>query len=168
MANKTIVTAEPGRQELFITREFEAPRELVFKAHIDPELYIQWVGPRELTMQIDKWEPYEGGSYKFTHSRGDHEYAFFGVNHEVLANERIIGTFEFDGLPERGHVILGTTRFEELPDGRSRVVHQSVFQAVADRDGMIKAGMERGATEGYEKLDALLAEQEQSSGSAAG
>jgi uncharacterized protein YndB with AHSA1/START domain len=157
MANKTTVTAEPGKQELFITREFDAPRELLFKAHIDPELYIQWVGPRDLTMTINKWEPREGGSYKFTHERNGHKYAFFGVNHEVLAPERIIGTFEFDGLPERGHVILGTTRFEELPNGRSRIVHQSVFQSVADRDGMIQSGMERGVDEGYEKLDDLLA-----------
>ena len=157
MANKTTVTAEPGIQELFIIREFDAPRELVFKAYTDPDLYIQWVGPNDLTMTIDKWECYEGGSYKFTHERNGHKYAFFGVNHEVLAPERIIGTFEFDGLPERGHVILGTTRFEDLGSGRSRIVHQSVFQSVQDRDGMIQSGMERGVTEGYEKLDKILA-----------
>jgi uncharacterized protein YndB with AHSA1/START domain len=164
MANKTEVKAEPGKQELFIIREFDAPRELVFNAHIDPEIYVKWVGPRDLTMTIEKWEPRAGGSYHFTHERGGHKYAFFGVTHEVLEPERIIGTFEFDGLPERGHVILGTTRFEELPGGRSRLVHQSVFQSVADRDGMIQSGMERGVTEGYEKLDDILAK----SGSAAG
>jgi uncharacterized protein YndB with AHSA1/START domain len=157
MSNKTNVTAEPGRQELFITREFDAPRELVFKAYTDPDLYIQWVGPHGMTMDIEKWECYEGGSYRFTHERDGHKYAFFGVNHEVQEPERIIGTFEFDGLPERGHVILGTTKFEELPGGRSRVVHQSVFQSVNDRDGMIRSGMERGVTDGYEKLDQLLA-----------
>ena len=158
MANKTVVTAEPGKQELFITREFDAPRELLFKAHTDPDLYIQWVGPKDMKMTIEKWECYEGGSYKFTHERDGHKYAFFGVNHEIAAPERIIGTFEFDGLPERGHVILGTTKFEELSGGRSRVVHQSVFQSVNDRDGMIQSGMERGVNDGYEKLDALLAE----------
>ena len=156
MANKTEVKAEPGKQELFIIREFDAPRELVFNAHIDPEIYVKWVGPRDLTMTIEKWEPRAGGSYHFTHERGGHKYAFFGVSHEVLEPERIIGTFEFDGLPERGHVILGTTRFEELPGGRSRLVHQSVFQSVADRDGMIQSGMERGVTDGYEKLDEIL------------
>jgi len=158
MANKTVVTAEPGKQELFITREFDAPRELLFKAHTDPDLYIKWVGPKDMTMTIEKWECYEGGSYKFTHERGGHKYAFFGVNHEIAAPERIIGTFEFDGLPERGHVILGTTKFEDLPGGRSRIVHQSVFQSVADRDGMIQSGMESGVNDGYEKLDELLAE----------
>lgn len=156
MANKTTVTAEPNKQELFITREFDAPRHLVFKAHTDPDLYVQWVGPIDLTMTIQKWECHEGGAYKFTHERDGHKYAFFGVNHEVLENERIIGTFEFDGLPERGHVIMGKTSFEELPNGRSRVVHQSVFFSVADRDGMVQSGMERGVAEGYEKLDALL------------
>jgi len=154
---KTIVTAEPGKQELFITREFDAPRELLFKAHIDPNIYIQWVGPYGMTMTIEKWEPYEGGSYKFTHERDGHKYAFVGVYHEILLNERIIGTFEFDGLPERGHVIMGKTTFEDLPNGRSRLVHQSVFFSVADRDGMVQSGMERGVSDGYEKLDGILA-----------
>jgi uncharacterized protein YndB with AHSA1/START domain len=166
MANKTVVTAEPGKQELFITREFDAPRELVFKAHTDPDLYIQWVGPNGMTMKIDKWEPHDGGSYKFTHERDGHEYAFFGVNHEIHAPERIIGTFEFDGLPERGHVILGKTLFEELPGARCRVVHQSVFMSSADRDGMIQSGMERGVAEGYEKLDDLLEKEKSTSATA--
>jgi uncharacterized protein YndB with AHSA1/START domain len=129
----------------------------VFRAHVDPEIYVKWCGPCDLTMKIEKWEPRDGGSYKFTHQRGDHTYAFLGVYHEIVEPERIIGTFEFDGLPERGHVILGTTKFEELPNGRSRLVHQSVFQSVEDRDGMIASGMERGVDEGYGKLDSLLA-----------
>ncbi len=157
MANKTVVTAEPNKQELFITREFDAPRELLFKAHIDPEIYVQWVGPNDLEMSIQKLDAFDGGTYEFTHTRDGHSYRFFGSYHEVLNNERIIGTFEFDGLPERGHVIMGKTTFEELPNGRSRLVHQSVFFSVSDRDGMVQSGMERGVTEGYEKLDALFA-----------
>ena len=156
MASQTVVTAEEGKQELFIFREFEAPREFVFRAYTDPDLYVQWVGPNDLTMTIEEWDCRDGGSYRFTHERGGHKYAFFGVNHEVLAPERLIGTFEFDGLPERGHVILGTTKFEDLGNGRSRIVHQSVFQSVTDRDGMIQSGMERGVREGYKKLDDLL------------
>jgi len=166
MANKTVVTAEPGKQELFITREFDAPRELVFRAHVDPELYVQWVGPRDLTMTIQKFEMVDGGSYKYTHERDGHKYAFFGVAHEVKAPERIIGTFEFDGLPERGHVIMGKTVFEELPNNRSRVVHQSVFFSVQDRDGMVQSGMERGVAEGYEKLDVLLEQESAESANA--
>ena len=159
MANKTTVTAEPGKQELFITREFDAPRDLVFKAHVDPKLYIQWVGPKDLTMTIQKFDMVDGGSYKYTHEREGNKYAFFGVSHEIHPPDRIIGTFEFDGLPERGHVIMGKNVFEELPNDRCRVVHQSVFFSVSDRDGMVQSGMESGVTEGYHKLDALLTKQ---------
>ena len=157
MTNKTAITAEPGKQELFIIREFEAPRELVFKAYTNPELYAQWVGPDDLTMTVEHMNAVNGGSYRFVHERGGHKYAFHGVYHEVLTPERIIGTFEFDGLPEAGHVIMGTTKFEDLGGGRSRLVHQSVFQSVQDRDGMVQSGMERGVVEGYDKLDSLLA-----------
>ena len=169
MANKTTITAEPGKQELFITREFDASRELVFKAHTDPELYVKWVGPRELTMSLETFEPRAGGSYRYTHKdRDGNEYAFHGVNHEVLAPERIISTFEFEGLPEKGHVVLETARFEALPGGRTGLTVQSVFQSVADRDGMIQAGMERGVNEGYERLDALLEKKAEKKRDAAG
>ena len=99
MANTTVVTAEPGKQELFITREFDAPRELVFRAHTDPGIYVKWIGPYGMTMTIEKWEMRDGGSYKYTHERGGHTYAFFGVNHEALEPERIIGTFELTACP---------------------------------------------------------------------
>jgi uncharacterized protein YndB with AHSA1/START domain len=156
--NQTKIVAEPGKQELTITREFDAPRELVFKAHTDPEMYVQWLGPRSLTMRFTKFEPRDGGSYRFVHTDSDgSEYAFHGVYHEVLAPERIIGTFEFEGLPEKGHVILQTARFEALPGNRTRLTGQAVYQSVEDRDGMIQSGMEMGVNEGYEKLDELLA-----------
>lgn len=157
MKNNTDIIAEPRHQELFIRREFDAPRELVFLAHSDPEIYAKWVGPHRMKMTIEKWEFRDGGSYHFTHERDGNTYAFFGVYHEICRPERIIGTFEFDGLPERGHVILGITEFEELPGQRCRLVHQSVFRPVADRDGMIASGMEGGVSDGYEKLDQWLA-----------
>ena len=156
MPNKTEIKAELGQQELFIIREFDAPRELLFRAYTEAELYEKWVGPKEMNMRVEKMDAVDGGSFRFVHERGGHEYTFFGVYHDVTKPERIIGTFEFDGLPERGHVIMGTTKFEELPNGRSRLVHQSVFQSVQDRDGMIASGMERGVSDGYEKLDTLL------------
>ena len=156
MSNKTEIKAEPGQQELFIIREFDAPRELLFRAYTEAELYEKWVGPKEMNMRVEKMDAVDGGSFRFIHERGGHEYTFFGVYHDVTKPERIIGTFEFDGLPERGHVIMGTTKFEELPNGRSRLVHQSVFQSVQDRDGMIASGMERGVSDGYQKLDTLL------------
>jgi uncharacterized protein YndB with AHSA1/START domain len=160
MANKTTITAEPGKQEIFITREFDAPRELVFQAHTDPKLYVQWLGPRELKMTLETFEPKNGGSYRYIHTDHDgNEYAFRGVNHEVLTPERIISTFEFEGLPEKGHVILGTLKFEALPNNRTRLTSQSVFQSVADRDGMLQSGMEEGVNDGYERLDEILAKE---------
>lgn len=155
--NKTIITAEPGKQELFITREFDAPRELVFKAYTDAEIYAQWLGPHGLETWFEVFEPVSGGRYKFVQKDKDgNEFSFHGVTHEVLLNERIIGTFEFDGLPESGHVVLETTRFEALPGDRTRITSQSVYQSVSDRDGMIQSGMEHGVVEGYERLDEIL------------
>src|SRR6266498_2296996 len=156
--NKTVITAEPGKQELFITREFDAPRELVFKAFTDPALYVQWFGPRYLTTTLDIFEPKSGGRWRAIQKDKDgNEFGFHGVNHEVLAPERIISTFEFEGLPEAGHVVLETTKFEPLPGGRTRLTSQSVFQSVEDRDGMLRSGMESGAAESYERLDEVLA-----------
>lgn len=154
--NKTTIIAEPGKQELFITREFDAPRELVFKAHVDPDAFIRWMGPRGLTTTLETFEPVSGGKWRFTQKDQDgNEYGFHGVFHEI-SPERMIQTFEFDGLPESGHVTLETTKLEELPGGRTRLTSQSIFQSVADRDGMIESGMESGVNEGYERLDELL------------
>lgn len=157
--NKTVITAEPGKQELFIIREFDAPRELVFKAHTDPELYIRWLGPRDLTTTLETFEPVSGGRWRFIQKDKDgNEFGFHGVNHDVTVPERIIGTFEFEGLPESGHVILETTKFESLPGGRTRVTTHSVYQSVEDRDGMVAAGMESGVVDGFERLDEILVE----------
>lgn len=154
--NKTTITAEPGKQELFVTREFNAPRDLVFKAHTDPSLFAQWMGPRDLTTNLETFEPVSGGKWRFIQKDQDgNDFRFHGVFHEV-SPERIIQTFEFEGLPESGHVILETLRLEDLPNGRTRLTTQSVFQSVADRDGMIQAGMEYGLNEGYEQLDEIL------------
>lgn len=155
--NKTIVTAEPGKQELFITREFDAPVGLVFKAHTDAEIYAQWLGPHGLTTRFETFEAVSGGRWRFIQrDNNGNEFGFHGVFHEVLSPRRIIGTFEFEGLPESGHVILETTLFEDLPGGLSRVTSQSVFQTVEDRDGMVQSGMEHGVVEGYERLDEIL------------
>lgn len=156
--NKTTITAEPGKQELFITREFEARRELVFKAHTDPGLFVQWLGPRGLTTVLETFEPVSGGKWRFVQKDADgNEYGFHGVFHEV-SPERIIQTFEFEGLPDSGHVVLEVLSFEELPNGRTRLTSQSVYRSVADRDGMVQAGMETGVVEGYERLDKIFEE----------
>ncbi|WP_138477293.1 SRPBCC family protein [Dyadobacter bucti] len=155
--NKTQIIVEPGKQELFVIREFDAPRELVFKAFSTEEILVQWVGPREMTLRYEKFEPREGGSYRFINGLPNGmEFGFHGVCHEFTAPERIIQTFEFEGLPEKGHVVLETTRLEELPGGRTKLTVQSVFQSVADRDGMVASGMERGVVDSYERLDEFI------------
>jgi len=156
-STKTKITAEPGKQEIFITREFDAPRELVVRAFTDPKLLIQWLGPRRLTMTLETFEAKNGGSWRFIHKDKDgNAYAFHGVHHEIAAPERLIRTFEFEGLPEKGHVSLETARFEEMPGGRTKLIAQSVFQSVADRDGMMQSGMEEGVNDSYDRLDELL------------
>lgn len=155
--NQTTITAVPGKQEFFITREFEAPRELVFKAFTDPKLLLQWMGPRDLTMEIDKLDNRTGGSYRFFHcDAGGNKYGFNGVIHEIAAPERLIRTFEFEGLPERGHVSLEIALFEALAGGRTRATIQSIFKSVADRDGMVMSGMERGVVDSHNRLDELI------------
>jgi uncharacterized protein YndB with AHSA1/START domain len=137
---------------------FDAPRELVFKAYTDPELYVQWLGPRRLKMTLEKFEPTNGGSWRYIHrDENGNEYAFHGVNHEVTRPERIISTFEFEGLLEPGHVSLETATFEELPGGKTWVTTKAVFQSVADRDGMLQSGMEKGVNDSHDRLDELLA-----------
>jgi uncharacterized protein YndB with AHSA1/START domain len=149
--------AEPGKQELFITREFNAPRELVFKAHTDPNLYSQWLGLRRIIMILERFELRNGGGYRYIHQDQDgNQYAFQGVYHKVTTPERIIYTFEFEGLPEKEYVILETTKFETLPGGRTRLTAQSIFQSVADRDSMLQSAMEASVNDGYERLDELL------------
>ena len=167
MANETTITAEPGRHDYFIVREFDAPRELVFKAFTDPELVAKWLGPHGRKMTIEKYESRDGGSYRYIHEdQNGNRHFFHGVNHEVLSPERIIGTFEYEGLPERGHVALQTAKFETLPGGRTRFTSQSVFQSIEDRDGMLRSGMERGVKQGFERLDDVLANLQQAESAA--
>ncbi len=161
--NKTTITAEPGKQEFFITREFEAPRELVFKAFTDPELYVQWLGLRGYRTRLVTFEPRSGGLWRYLQQdENGREHGFHGVYHEVAAPERIIDTFEYDGLGEAGHVALETLRFEALNGGRTRITEQSVFQSAAERDAMIQSGMEGGVTDSHARLDELLDKMKQS------
>ncbi len=155
--HQTTITAEPGKQEILITREFDAPRELVFKAFTEPELLSQWWGPSYLSTLVDTMDVRPGGQWRFINRDAQgKEYAFHGVYHEILAPERIIDTFEFEGLPQTGHVSLETLTLEELPGGRTRLTSQSVFRSVADRDGMLQSGMEEGLNESYDRLAELL------------
>jgi uncharacterized protein YndB with AHSA1/START domain len=108
-------------------------------------------------MDLEIFEPKNGGSWRYIQKDEEgNEFAFHGVNHEVKPPERMIGTFEYEGLPESGHVTLQTAKFEELPDNRTKIITQALFQSVEDRDGMIQSGMKDGLKQSYERLDELL------------
>jgi uncharacterized protein YndB with AHSA1/START domain len=149
------VVADPGTQEIVITRSFDAPRDLVFKAFTDPDAVVQWWGFDSTEMVVDQLEARPGGRWRFVGREGDgSEYGFHGVYHDVQAPDRLVYTFEFEGMP--GHVLLETVVFEDQGD-RTLVSDTSVFQSVADRDGMLQSGMETGAAESYRRLDEYLA-----------
>jgi uncharacterized protein YndB with AHSA1/START domain len=152
---KLNLIAEPGKQEIVMTRVFDAPRELVFKAHTDPKLIPQWWGPRRFTTTVERMDAKMGGIWRFVHQDANgNEYAFHGVYHEVASPERLVQTFEFEGMP--GHVLLETATFEEF-EGKTKLTSRSVFQSVEDRDGMLQTDMEEGAAESWNRLAELLA-----------
>ena len=151
----TKITAEPGLPFIDVEREFNAPRDLVFRAHTDPELLTQWLGPRKYTMIVDRMEVRDGGTWRYIHRADDgEEHGFHGVFHGTPSPDRTVQTFEWEGMP--GHVSLDTLVLDELA-GRTQVRVHSVFQSVEDRDGMVDSGMESGLSEGYDRLDQLLA-----------
>ncbi len=155
--NPTRIDATPGRQEIIITREINAPRDQVFKAFTDPKLYTQWIGPRELKTTLITFEPKAGGKYRYIQKdKSGHQFAFHGVYHEVKSPELIIETFEYEGLPEKGHAALGKVNFETLPGNRTKITEREVFLSVEDRDGMLQADMAKGVNESYERLDELM------------
>lgn len=154
MTNPVTITALPGTPYIDMVREFDAPVADVFRAHTDPELVSQWLGPRRLKMELIEYDARTGGTWSYIHRDADGTgYGFRGVFHTVTEDE-MLQTFEFDGYP--GHVSLERARFEDLGGGRTRLSVHSVYQSVEDRDGMVASGMEGGVTEGYERLDELL------------
>lgn len=153
MSEKNFV-AEPGTHSIVITRLFDAPRELVFKAFTDPDLVAKWWGGQYETV-IKEMDARPGGTWRFIHpaSQGE-EDGFHGVFHDVVSPERLVYTFEYEGMP--GHVLLETIVLDD-EGGKTKMTDTSVFQSVADRDGMLQSGMEAGATEGLDQLEKLLA-----------
>jgi uncharacterized protein YndB with AHSA1/START domain len=151
----TRITAEPETPFIDVEREFDAPRDLVYRAWTEPELLAQWLGPRRLTMIVDEYDVRDGGRWRYTHRDVDgREYRFHGVFHGPQTPDRMTQTFEFDGAP--GHVSLETLTLEERA-GRTIARTHSVYQSVEARDAMIAGGMEGGMNEGFERLDELLA-----------
>ena len=150
----TEVTAPAGQLSVAISRVFDAPRALVFRAYTEPDLLVQWLGPRRLTMRVDRYELRDGGRWRYVHIDSDGaEYGFHGVFHGTPSPENVVQTFEFEGAP--GHVQMDTLVLEER-DGKTIVRLSSVFQSIEARDAMVAAGMAAGVTEGFERLDEVL------------
>jgi uncharacterized protein YndB with AHSA1/START domain len=152
----TTMVAPEGQPTIEITREFDAPPERVYRAHTDPDLMVQWLGPRRLRMELDECNIVRGGSYRYRHIDEDGtEYAFWGVVHDARPGELIIQTFGFDGAPDTP--TFDKMTLEELPGGRTLMRVVSVVHEVEARDAFLASGMEGGMNESYERLDELLA-----------
>jgi len=153
--SKTHLVAEPGVPQVLITREFNAPPAIVFRTFTEPDLLVQWLGPRRLTMKIDTYDIRDGGSWRYIYREEDGiEYAFRGLFHGAPSLDGIVQTFEFEGTP--GQVSLETVTFEDH-NGKTLMRQNAVYQSVANRDAMIESGMEGGLNEGLDRLDELLA-----------
>ena len=154
---ETTIEADPNLPTIRIVRDFDAPPDRVFKAWVDPELIVQWLGPKSSEIRIDKWDARTGGSYRYASVQdGEEVAAFYGSFHEVRPAERLVQTFTWEGMPDG--VSLDTMTFEDLGAGRTRTVGLSVVDSFEGRDAIMASGMDVGVDEGYEKLDALLAQ----------
>jgi uncharacterized protein YndB with AHSA1/START domain len=151
--NKTSVTMNKDR-EILTERIFEAPRERIFDAMTNPELIPLWWGPRELSMVVDKMEVEVGGAWRFVNHNADGtENGFRGTYREISPPERIVQTFEWEGMP--GHVVVETATLEDLGE-RTKLTIVSLFHTTEERDGMLKSEMELGVNQSYAALDRVL------------
>jgi uncharacterized protein YndB with AHSA1/START domain len=152
---ETKITVPAGVPQIIVEREFAAPRELVARAHLDSELLPHWLGPRDLTLTVDRYETRDGGRWRYVQrDAAGNEYGFHGVFHGEPSVDAIVQTFEYEGAP--GHVKLDTTTFEDR-GGKTLLRTISSFQSVDDRDAMVASGMERGIRDSCERLDVLFA-----------
>jgi uncharacterized protein YndB with AHSA1/START domain len=140
-------------REVRITRIFDAPRERVWQAFSDPALLAQWWG-RGNKLDIERFEFEKGGHWRFVEHAEGESHGFEGRFREIRPPERISWTFEWDGMP--GYPSIDTIDFEDLGDGRTRVVTHGMFFTAEERDGMLQSGMEGGLAQSYAALDRLL------------
>jgi uncharacterized protein YndB with AHSA1/START domain len=157
MTNALNLVAPVDTLAMDFTRGFAAPRDALFRAHAEPELLKQWLGPRGYEISVERWDFYTGGGYRYLHRGPDgDEYWFNGVFHRVRQNEFIIQTFEFEGAPDM--VNIEYLWFEDVgsDSSASQLRGRSICPNTEARDGLLESGMEVGMTEGYERLDELL------------
>lgn len=154
-SQRTVVTT-PAEREIVAERIFDAPRERVFAVYMDPELIPRWWGPRDAAVTVDVMDVRVGGAWRFVHRDAEgNELGFRGTFREITPPERIVQTFEWEGMP--GHVSIDTATFEDLGD-RTLVRSVSVFHTTEERDGMLGSGMEGGLNETHDRLAELLAD----------
>ena len=145
----------PSDREIVMTRVFDAPRALVFKAHTDPALIPKWWTRRDNTTIVDQMDVRPGGAWRFIQRTPDgSEFAFRGEFREVVPPERLVYTFEFELMA--GHIFLETLTFAET-NGKTTLTARALFDSVGDRDRNLDSGMEAGAAETYDRLAELLA-----------
>ncbi|CAM2735078.1 SRPBCC family protein [Skermania piniformis] len=154
--NEATIAADPALPIIEIVREFDAPPELVYRAHVDPELFARWCGPNGMTNTIEVWDARDGGSWRYVAERDGATFGFHGCFHQLKPAERIVQTFTWEGMPDE--VSLGFADFIDLGDGRTRLRERSLCDSFEARDGWLHSGMEVGVNDGYGKLDAVLVE----------
>jgi len=150
MERKTKINAEDGKQELMITREFDLPLELLFKAYEDAEIVEQWMGTKVLKLENKKH-----GGYRFetTDPKGN-KYGFNGVIHEFSPNKKITRTFEFENTPFG--VQLEVLEFEQLTDDTSKLTIHTIFESVEKRDQMLKMPFAQGINMAHNRLQEIV------------
>lgn len=157
--SKNNVQIDKENKVTTMERVFDAPRELLWKAHTDPTLIPQWWGPKNTETVVEKMEVREGGEWRYLHKGPDEkgqpaEYAFYGVYKEIKEPESITWTFNFEPIGP-GHEITETVYFEDLGDGKTKLRTVSHYLSLEDLEGMIQSGMEDGATETWDRLEEL-------------
>jgi uncharacterized protein YndB with AHSA1/START domain len=150
MEQKTKISAEEGKQELVITREFDLPLELLFKAYVESEIVEQWMGTKVLKLENKKH-----GSYQFetTDVKGN-KYGFNGVIHEFSPNQKITRTFEMENTPFA--VQLEFLEFEKLTDDTSKLHMHIVYKSVALRDQMLQLPFAQGINMAHNRLQDIV------------
>lgn len=150
MEQKTKINAEEGKQDLIITREFDLPLELLFKAFVEPELVEQWMGTKVLKLENKKH-----GSYQFeTSHKGNVVFKANGAIHEFVPNEKIIRTFEMENMPIG--VQLEFLEFEKLTENTSKLNMQIVYKSVAHREQQLKLPFSYGINMAHNQLQEIL------------
>jgi uncharacterized protein YndB with AHSA1/START domain len=145
-----------GDRQIRAEREFNAPREKVYEAMTNPELVPQWWGRRQDTTTVEEMDVKVGGRYRFV-TEGEHgKQGFSGTFRELTPPERVVQTFEWDGMP--GHISVDEAVLEDLGDGRTKIIATSTFHFPEERDGMLSSGMEGGMADTYDRLEELLAQ----------